>query len=216
MLAGLGGLGALALPLSALASATRLTADKPTMSLGSGRSLIEIEVPARAFVSIAVTGPREALLGFALLGDAAAPVRARGPLEEDGLLPRVVSFRSQDDVSVIMALVDVVDPVEVALVWATDADDREPTPKGLKDGVEAARPLVGFPAPATDRHGYGLAAPGRYLFARIDVVRSLMTAFEKTRKRFKSDPIYVGDASQWDGRRPKSDLSQPRHISHDG
>lgn len=221
VLAGLGGLGALALPLPTLTSAlasgpARLTIDKPSLSLGSGRSLIEIEAPANAFVSIAVTGPREALLGLSLLGEAAAPIRERGPLEEDGLLPRVVSFRSQDDVSVITAVIDVVDPVEVTLAWATDAEDREPTPKGLKAGVETARPLVGFPAPATVRQGYGLAVPGRYLFARIDVVRSLVAAFEKTRKRFKSDPIYVGDASQWDGRRPKSDLSQPRHISHDG
>lgn len=218
VLAGLGGLGALALPLAARGSndPPRVTPERPTLSLGSGRSVVEIVIPARAFVSLALVGPREALLGLSLLGGAAAAVRARAPLDEDGMLPRVASFRSGDDTTVLTAVVDVVDPVEIALAWATDADDREPTPKGLRDGVEAARPLVGFPAPPTDRLGYGLAVPGRYLFARIDVVRSFIAAFEKTKKRFKSDPIYVGDASQWDGRRPKSDLGQPRHISHDG
>jgi hypothetical protein len=217
VLAGFAGLGIASLPAVARADrAPDLSPKRRAISLGAGRSVLEILAPAGAFVSIAVTGPRDSLLGLTFTGPSARVVRRCAPLDEDGLLPRVVSFRTDDVPTFLTAVVDVLDPVRVDLAWATDADDREPTPKGLKQGLEHARPLIGFPAPASDKLGYGLAVPGRYLFARIDVVRSLVSAFERTRKKFKSDPIYVGDASQWDGRRPKSDLGEPRHISHEG
>ena len=44
----------------------------------------------------------------------------------------------------------------------------------------------------------------------------MMAAFEKTRKTFDSDPIAISDASQWDGKRPKTDINVVRHISHQG
>lgn len=217
MLAGLVGLGAAGLARGA-ASAEEggLGPGRTKVSLSSGRSVVEIRPPADAFVSIAVTGPREALLGLTFTGEGAGVLRAQSPLDEDGLLPRVVSFRTGPELAPILALVDVVDAVEASMVWATDAEDVEPTPKGLKEGSEPPRPLVGIPAPERASFGYGLAVPGRYLFARIDVVKALASAFEKTRKKFKSDPIYIGDASQWNGQRPKTDLGEPRHISHEG
>ena len=46
--------------------------------------------------------------------------------------------------------------------------------------------------------------------------RSLVDALRRTRKRFRGDPIALSDASQWDGRRPKTDRNAPRHISHVG
>ena len=216
VLVGLAGLGAAAIPVVGLAGGLVLSTEKPSLSLAPGRSIFDIVAPPDAYVSVAVTGPREALLGMTFVGDGARVLRANAPLDEDGLLPRVVSLQTGAAREPLSAVVDVVDAVTVTMAWATESDDREPTPKGLKDGTEVARPLVGFPAPASEKLGYALAVPGRYLFARLDVVKALTTAFEKTRKRFKSDPIYVGDASQWDGRRPKTDLGEPRHISHDG
>jgi hypothetical protein len=217
VLCGLAGLAAAALPRAARSSAgeARLSRDVTELSLSAGRSVIEIVPPPSAYVSVVVTGPREALLGLLFVGPGAGVLR-QSPLDEDGLLPRVVSFRTTAEPEALSAVVDVVDAVTVTMAWATDAEDVEPTPKGLKDGTARPRPLIGFPAPPGPAVGYGLAVPGRYLFARIDVVKALEVAFEKTRKRFKSDPIYVGDASQWDGRRPKTDLGEPRHISHDG
>ncbi len=216
VLVGLAGLGAAALPVVGRAEGATLSIERPEIALAAGRSIFTIVAPPNAFVSIAVTGPREALLGMTFVGEGARVLRANTPIDEDGLLPRVVSFQTGDSPEPLAAVVEVVDAALVAMAWATEIDDREPTPKGLKDGTEVARPLVGFPAPASDKLGYALAVPGRYLFARVDVVKALVSAFEKTRKRFKSDPIYIGDASQWDGRRPKTDLGEPRHISHDG
>jgi hypothetical protein len=216
VLAGLVGLGAAGLPRLGIASGAGLAPERTRVSLSAGRSIVEILPPADAFVSIAVTGPRESLLGLTFTGEGASVIRSQSPLDEDGLLPRVVSFRSSSDPAPLFAVVDVVDAVEITMVWATDSEAVEPTPKGLKEGSERPRPLVGIPAPPAPSVGYALAVPGRYLFARIDVVKALAFAFEKTRKKFKSDPIYIGDASQWNGQRPKTDLGEPRHISHDG
>ena len=113
-------------------------------------------------------------------------------------------------------LVDVVDPVTLAITSVATSEDSEPTAKGLKEGSESPRALVGFPAPASLRSGYVVGGPARYAFGRIDVVKSLMSAFQKTRKTFASDPIWISDMSQWNGKRPKSDLGEVRHISHEG
>jgi hypothetical protein len=112
--------------------------------------------------------------------------------------------------------VDVVDPVVLALVVASSDEARPPEPKALVRGEQAPRPLVGMPAPRSLRDGYVLQTASRYSFARIDVAMALLAAFDKTYRTFKRDPIAVSDISQWDGRRPKTDRSQPRHISHVG
>lgn len=193
-----------------------LAPDTPRVVLPAGRSVVDVVVPARSFATLAVLGPGRSLLGADLIGSRAARTRRR-PLDEDGLLPRTISLRTEDESEALQLIVDVSDPVEVRLVWAKVDEDREPSFKGLKDGTEAPRPLVGFPAPRSDKDGYFLASPARYVFARIDVVRSLMSAFQAVTKRFKlPDPIGISDATQWNGRRPRGDIDQVRHISHDG
>jgi hypothetical protein len=77
-------------------------------------------------------------------------------------------------------------------------------------------PLIGLPVPSGQDDGYLLQAPGRYQFLRVDVARALLAALRQTRRRFRRDPIAIADISQWDGRRPASDLGAPRHISHEG
>ncbi len=179
--------------------------------------MLEVEIPAHAFVSIGVFGPKDALLGFDLTGsDAALSARAAEPLDEDGILPHVVSFAPRDASEVMMVTVDAASPVDVMLV-AADLDEAvAPSPKGIADGTEMPRRLVGIPAPHSRKDGYFLQVPGRYVFARIDVAIALLGAFDKTEKRYKRDPIAVSEISQWDGRRPRTDLANPKHISHVG
>jgi hypothetical protein len=217
-LAGLGGLAAGWIAPGARAEeAGAAAASSRRVPLLAGRSAVEIALPSASFVSIGVLGPREALLGAAFSGgELGRSIRALSPIDEDGLLPRVVSLRTDAEPAALAAIVDVVDPVELVVAAVSEAEDTEPEPKALRDGRAAPRPLVGFPVPRSAKDGYALAVPARYLFARIDVVKTLLGAFARTQKRFKSDPIFVGDASQWDGRRPKEDLGVPRHISHDG
>jgi hypothetical protein len=207
---------ALATPGSAQALVP-LTLATPRTTLPAGRSTIEVTLPAASFVTIAILGPKEALLGLTTHGGPLARrMRTRGSLEEDGLLPRTLSVLTSDAEETLELTVDVADPVQAVLVAAPSSEDQEPTPKGLKSGAESPRALVGFPAPRTDKDGYVLASAGRYVFARIDVVKSMLVAFEKARKRFNADPIAISDASQWDGKRPKTDIGNIRHISHEG
>ncbi|NUP11879.1 MAG: hypothetical protein HOW73_38015 [Polyangiaceae bacterium] len=195
----------------------KVTKAAPRAQLPSGRSRIEVLVPPNVFATIALVGPAHALLGLEINGGPlASRLRRRRPLDEDGLLPRTLSVMSGEASEVIELIVDLTDAATIQLVTASLADDREPTFKGLKNGTEQPRPLVGMPVPIDDRAGYMLGSAGRYVFARIDVVRSLMTSFEKSRKKFNGDAICISDASQWDGKRPKADLGQVRHISHEG
>lgn len=204
------------LPASA-EEARELAPDTPRVVLPAGRSIVPVTLPRKSFATIAVLGPPSSLLGMDLTGSRVARRARRRPLDEDGLLPRTVSLRTEDETESMQLVVEVSDPVELRLVWANVDEDREPTFKGLKDGTESPRPLVGFPAPRSDKDGYFLASPARYVFARIDVVRSMMTAFQAVMKRFKlPDPIGISDATQWNGRRPRGDIGQVRHISHDG
>jgi hypothetical protein len=73
-----------------------------------------------------------------------------------------------------------------------------------------------MPAPRSRADGYMLQVPARYLFARIDVAIALRAAFAKTAARYRRDPIAISEITQWDGRRPRTDLDNPRHISHVG
>lgn len=213
----------------ALVSVTSLTANAdprvdavidasvPRIALKRGRSFVEVRIPARAFVSIAVFGPAEALLGFDLLGGALArELRSNSPLDEDGLLPRVVSLQPSDEQRNLVMMADLSEPAEVAMALAAVDDTAPPSPRGLRDGKERARPLVGMPPPTRREDGYVLQVPARYAFARIDVVMMLRKTFAKVMKRYPGEPIGVGDISQWNGRRPKSDRGEPRHISHAG
>jgi hypothetical protein len=197
-----------------------------SLTVTAGRSLVDVHVPESSFVSIGVFGERHALLGFdvvevarvvdsAPLEGALQPLRARRPLDEDGLLPRVVSFRSPQEPAVIRVLVDAAEPVEVRRA-ATPAVAAEPLPKKGKPPPLVQTPVIGFPAPVTRDDGYFLQSAARYQFARSDVIGALLLAFRKTRVRFRRDPIAIADISQWDGVRPATDLGQPRHISHEG
>jgi hypothetical protein len=195
----------------------RVDARSPHRTLSEGRTTLEVEIPERAFVSIAVLGPKDALLGFDLAGSPAADAaRSASPLDEDGILPHVVSFAPRETSEVMEVTVDAASPVDLALVAASLDEAVAPSPKGLADGIEFARPLVGIPAPRSRAEGYFVQVPGRYVFARIDVAIALLGAFEKTAKRYKRDPIAVSEISQWDGKRPRTDLNNPKHISHVG
>lgn len=198
--------------------ALELDVDSSPLALPAGRSRIQVTAPAASFVSIAIRGPREALLGARAFGDGllGRSLRVRA-MDEDSLLPRLFSGETAPgEPEVLSMLVDVVDPVTLAIAAVSTSDDKEPTAKGLKEGTESPRPLIGFPAPASWRAGYVVGGPARYAFGRIDVVKSLVKAFAKTRKTFSSDPLWISDMSQWNGKRPKSDLGEVRHISHEG
>jgi hypothetical protein len=209
------------------------------IQLPAGRSLIDIAIPADRFVSIGVIGPTDALLGFDLIGPPAmSAIRSRSSLDEDGLLPRIVSFWTPSGVDLATVLVDVVAPVTLVRVSAP-ASPETPwlTPRVPLPGTPKSRPalapipisstanspknappllLVGLPAPASRDDGYVLQSPARYQFLRADVAHALLSAFRKVRVRFRRDPIAVADISQWDGLRPATDLGKPRHISHEG
>lgn len=211
-------------PPPPLPAPTALLADADTVSLNPGRSTIDVDVPASSFVSLGVFGPQQALLGFevvlvlaetAPLEGALSPLRAHRPLDEDSLLPRIVSFRSPPVPTVIRVIVDAADPVELRRV-AAPLSDPDPLPEKGKRYKPYMAPTIGFPAPISRDEGYFLQSPARYQFARADVIAALLRAFQKTRARFKKDPIAIADISQWDGIRPATDLGRPRHISHEG
>lgn len=218
VLASLSAAGIGALATRARAESSLLDPKTPRLVLSAGRSVLRVELPAASFCTIAVLGPPTALLGTEAAGSAIARrLRSHRPLDEDGLLPRTLSVQTDSSAESFDLVVDVTDPVEVLLGCASEADAIEPSPKDLKAGTAQPRPLVGFPAPKSPKAGYAIASPARYVFARIDVVRSLLAVFEKTRKSLGvADPIALSDASQWNGKRPKSDIGQPRHISHEG
>lgn len=181
-------------------------------ALPAGRSVVLVDVPAGHFVSIGVFGPSGALLGFELAG---SRVHSHGSLDEDALLPHVVSF-VPPETTTLTAIVDVAGPVEIARISADPADAAAPPRGALKKGIAAPRPLVGLPAPRSRDDGYLLQSPARYHFLRVDVANVLLAALRQTRVRFRRDPIAIADISQWDGRRPATDLGKPRHISHEG
>lgn len=204
----------------------RLARGAARIPLPAGRSLVEVEIPAGAFVSIVVLGAPDALLGFDIVGPAPLrPLRAHGPLDEDGRLPRAVSFRAPDGIDAIELLVDVREPVELARAAAPAPAAPALAPPAPSPGAAALLPrrpapvdlpLIGLPAPLSREDGYLLQSPARYQFLRVDIARALLGALRQTRRRFRRDPIAIADISQWDGRRPATDLGAPRHISHEG
>ena len=197
--------------------APHLSLGASRLALPAGRSIVRVDLPAGQMVSLAVLGEQHALLGFDLAGPAVASrVRANGSLDEDGLLPRVVSMRAPPDATSLTVIVDAGSPVTLARVVADPSRVDTPAAKALRLGEAQARTLVGLPAPSGLDDGYMLQSPGRYQFVRVDVALSLLAALRQTRVRFRRDAIAVADCTQWDGARPATDLGRPRHISHDG
>lgn len=188
------------------------------VSLGAGRSVVSVAIPARSFASIGIFGPAASLRGVSILGTSSGARAARSavPIEEDGLLPRVISFAPDATSFRVDLVIDVEDPVVVDVAVADPTETQAPSPKAIGRGEARARPLVGLPPPVTIDDGYVLGTPARYVFMRVDVASALIEALRRTRTRFRGDPIAISDASQWDARRPKTDRNAPRHISHVG
>ncbi|MFO0614187.1 MAG: hypothetical protein U0414_16465 [Polyangiaceae bacterium] len=194
-----------------------LDAQAPRRTLMEGRSAVRVTLPANAFVTLAVLGPRDALLGFDAVGCAAAEIARRSaPAEEDGMLPHVVGFAPRPAAETMLVSIEAKAPVEIAMTSATTEDAMAPSPKGLKSGEEKPRPLVVIPAPASRDDGYFLEVPARYTFARIDVAIALLGAYKKVWQYYRQDPVAVHEISQWNGTRPRTDAGNPRHISHVG
>lgn len=215
-------LGAIAIVGPAL-SETRATGEvevdvaTPRRTLMEGRSFARVTIPGGAFVTLALLGPKDALLGFDLVGSPAAEIARRAaPSEEDGLLPHVVGFAPRPSAETMLVSVVAKAPVEIAMAWTTTDEAVAPSPNGLKSGQERPRPLVVLPAPASRDDGYFLQVPARYAFARIDVALALIGAYRKTWQYYRQEPVAVHEISQWDGGRPRTDLRNPRHISHVG
>ena len=201
----------------------RLGRDEKRLALPAGRSIVEVAIAPHRHVSILVTGRPDALLGFDVIGPPALlPLRARAH-DEDGLLPRALSFRAPAGADAITLLVDVHTPIEIARAMTPIPDASalfaplppgRLRPKAPKDAPPLA--LIGLPVPASRDEGYTLLSPGRYHFMRVDAAEILLFALKQTRRRFRRDPVGIADISQWDGRRPASDLDAPRHLSHAG
>lgn len=206
-------------PRAASSSELDVVAGAPrTFSLPPGRSLVELTIPADVYVSIGIFGPAASLRSVALngTGPSVRAVRSSAPIAEDGLLPRVLSLAPSAIAAPAQLVVDVVDSVVVEMVASDPTELAAPDAKAMVRGEARARPLVGVPPPTSPEDGWVLQTPSRYAFLRLDMAVALFSAMRATRRRFKGDPIAIGDASQWDGRRPASDRDAPRHISHVG
>lgn len=180
-----------------------LPIEQSDLTIPAGYSRVLIEVQPGQLTSIALFGPRDALLHFDVQG-----VTAHDPLLEDALLPRVASFLVPEGTTRVVLSVEVAEETRLSRIHATPTTSLP---------AEKEQPLlIGLPSPGKRDDGYLLEQPSRYQFARPDVVRSLRDAFFDTRRRFRRDPIGVADISQWDGRRPALDIGQPHHISHEG
>jgi len=191
-----------------------LGASTSSLALGEGRWVVEVHVPAQRYVTLGLAGPVDALVSFDVLGKRALRRLRTGSKDDDGLLPSFVSFRSAEQDQQLSVVVDVKKPVRL-LRAAVDVNDiGARTPHDLKSGKVQPRSLIGLPSPIERRAGYFLQTPTRYLFVRTDVAAALRAAFKQTKIRFSLGSIFVGDATQWNGQRPATDLGRPRHISH--
>jgi hypothetical protein len=185
-----------------------------SLHLGAGRWVVMVSAPARSYVTIGVSGRQDALVAFDVVGHDALRSLRSGALGDDGRLPAFVAFETGDESAEVPVIVDA--KSDVALFRAV-APRWEPPKVAQRPPLRGPAPdLVGLPFPLEKKAGYVLAAPTRYLFVRTDVAAALRAAFHQTRIRMKRGPIAVGDASQWNGGRPASDLGKPRHISHEG
>ncbi|MCS6899204.1 MAG: hypothetical protein RMJ98_03935 [Myxococcales bacterium] len=186
---------------AAAASPLHLDRNHHTLELPEGYSRVIVDVQPGTLVSLILMGSPRSLAHFTV--DEAT---IHDPLDEDGLLPKVASFLPREGTSRVTLSLEVHDPARLIRVEA---------PLSL-DLPSQAQPLIGLPAPGDRSDGYLLERPGRYQFARPDVITALLGAFRDTRARFRRDPIGVVDLSQWDALRPAMDQNLPRHVSHEG
>lgn len=196
-------------------SRLELSLDAERLDVPVGRSLVHVTLPLRRFVSVVVTGPREALLGWDVqAADELGAIGAHEALNDDGKLPAVLSFVSPEEPRTIVLVVEV---SQQATLWRVSADPdalEAPAPRDLKLGKVQPRPLIGLPVPTEKRDGYVLQAPQRYLFLRLDIAVALRKALRQTHIRFRRNALAVGDASQWNGHGPGSDRGKSQHIGH--
>ncbi|MEM9691543.1 MAG: hypothetical protein AAGA56_03285 [Myxococcota bacterium] len=190
--------------------------DPGSLALAEGRWAVRIETRPRALVTLAVMGPRSALRRLDMVAPRAWPRLRADVVEDDRLLPYFTSWESPAEGVSTFAVVDVDAPVELRLV-------EQPASVGVlakelrrRRPRDLTFPLIGLPQPMERYAGYFLQYPHRYQFVRADVATALRHAFRQTRLRFRRGSFGIGDASQWNGRRPASDQDQPRHISHEG
>ncbi|MEM9874271.1 MAG: hypothetical protein AAF928_05210 [Myxococcota bacterium] len=177
-----------------------------------GRWAVVVETPPGRFVTVGIRGPRTALSRLALAPPPALRRLRPDAKDEDGRLPRFVSFESE--LGSVLELIVVVEATAPVTLLRTSVPTARVDDQG--DAATAALALVGLPSPVEPRAGYFLQYPHRYQFVRADVARALRTAFRQVHRRFRGGSFGVGDISQWNGDRPASDLDRPRHISHVG
>lgn len=196
---------------SAIGSRLELGPGDTRLELAAGRWVVKVHVAPLQLVTIGLAGPRDALRDLEVVGDGALRRLQAPALEDDRRLPAFVSFEAPADGATVTVVADVDARVELLRVQA-----EIPTSAPPHDKNGALLPLVGLPMPIERRGGYVLQHPHRYQFVRADVAAALRAAFRQTRVRFGEHALAVGDASQWDGERPATDLGKPRHISHRG
>ncbi len=192
---------ALSAPSRAVVAGLVLEGDRAELELPGGFSRVDVSSGDGEACSLIVTGPRDALAHLQVHG-----ARATDAIDEDGVLPRAISFVA--GVEAIWVGLEVHVPVRLQKVCAA------PTTAIPTDDDRVL--MIGMPTPGRRDDGYVLERPNRYQFARPDVVFSLRRALAATRARFRRDPLGLSDLTQWDGRRPGLDVGKLRHISHDG
>ncbi|MFP6684401.1 MAG: hypothetical protein VB934_06790 [Polyangiaceae bacterium] len=193
----------------------RLTNGQSTVSIQAGLTAVLVAAPADSFVTLGLRGPRRALRRFELVERTHLDGLRTATKDDDGLLPSFVSFATPEDREIeVMVMVDVTAPITLFRVVTPRAPHVPPAKDELLQARRRVHPLVGFPFPGDAAAGYVMQAPSRYLFIRADIAQAMHLALSQTRTRFRRNPIAIGDATQWDGKRPAVDLDKPRHISH--
>jgi len=186
-----------------------LTLDRDEVAIPPGRWAVLVEAPADSFVSIGLRGASDAVARLAL-----APSRELRRLrpdakDEDGRLPRFVSFETP--MGNTLEVVVVVETKTPITMLRTSVNSRS-----VMNEKRTRFPLIGMPSPVESRAGYFMQYPHRYQFVRADVARALRTAFRQVHQRFRGGSFAIGDISQWNGNRPATDVDHARHISHVG
>jgi len=195
----------------------RLISPRDQLRVPAGRWRITTSIPAGRYVSLGVLGDVDGLRRFDLVSSPVITgLRARASQQEDGRLPAFVSFINEAEAHEITVELELARDGWFVRLEADPNDLGPREPQDLRLGKVEPRALVGLPQALGPSAGYSSQAPQRYQFVRVDVAAALRAAFRQTRKRFRRNAIGVGDASQWNGERPASDLGRPRHIRHEG
>ena len=182
-----------------------LELDQSRQRVAAGRWALVVKVPGESYVTVGLRGRQDALRRFEIVPPRNLRRLRPEVYEEDGRLPVFVSFETPVGEHEVVVVVDVDAPAEIFRTSAPHASAKSESP-----------PLVGLPFPIESRAGYFLQYPHRYQFVRADVALALRQAYHQTRVRFGSGAFGIGDASQWNGIKPASDIGHPRHISHQG